>query len=108
MTTAEAERPVAAEGARKRRRLPETDTSSAPTAPMRIYAFEHQPIRLLAEIEGITAAELIHRAVSEYMERHREALADIHRETQAKIAAGDLGGLAALLANAGKRGSADR
>lgn len=66
------------------------------TSPMRIYAADHQPIRLLAELEGVSAAELVHRAVSDYMRGHSEALTSLAEEARRNVANGDLDGLAEM------------
>jgi hypothetical protein len=84
---------------------PEADLRRAPTAPLRVYSFDHQPARLLAEIEGVTVAELLHRALQEYMEHHKGELGALHRATQRHIASGDLDGLASLLGEARRQGT---
>ncbi|MGO9205712.1 MAG: hypothetical protein ACLQBX_05905 [Candidatus Limnocylindrales bacterium] len=70
--------------------------TALPTSPLRVYARDHQPIRLLAEMEGVSAAELLHRALQEYLARHGESLAEMASQTRERITAGDLDGLAQL------------
>lgn len=67
---------------------------AVPTAPMRIYAADHQPIRLLAELEGVSSAELVRRAVHEYMRRHADSLAQTAELTRDQIRSGSFEGLA--------------
>jgi hypothetical protein len=73
------------------------DYAGLPTSPLRILSGDHQPIRLLAELEGITVAELVHRAVAAYMAGHRRRLADLSAGAQQMVATGDLDGLARIL-----------
>jgi hypothetical protein len=81
------------------RRLRE-DHRGLPTSPLRIYAADHQPIRLLAELETISAAELVHRALENYLDQHRVRLAEIATRAQRMVEAGDLEGLAEILDSA--------
>lgn len=71
-----------------------------PTCSFRLYAADLQPIRLLAELEGIAPAELVHRALAVYLEAHGERLAEMTRQAQRLVEARDLEGLAAFLADA--------
>src|SRR6476659_5819809 len=71
-----------------------------PTSPLRVFASDHQPIRLLAELQAITPAELVHRAVALYVEQNRDLLATVASRAQLMVAAGDLDGLAAVLEGA--------
>lgn len=71
-----------------------------PTSPLRVFAADHQPIRLLAELEGVSPAELVHQALQAYLEKHRESLADLARQTQLMVERGDLAGLGAILSEA--------
>lgn len=68
------------------------------TSPVRVYAADHQPIRLLAELEGITPAELVHRALAAYLGAHGQRLAQMARQAQGLVEKRDLEGLAAFLA----------
>ncbi len=70
------------------------------TKPLRIFEADHAPIRSIAGARGMLAAELVHTAVEEYVINHRDELARIYAETQAALAAGDLGGLARSMAAA--------
>ncbi|GIW20265.1 MAG: hypothetical protein KatS3mg065_0561 [Chloroflexota bacterium] len=69
-----------------------------PTSPLRVYAADHQPIRLFAELEGITPAELVHRALAAYLDAHGQRLAEMTRQAQRLVEDRDLEGLAAFLA----------
>ncbi len=69
------------------------------TKPMRIFASDHDPIRLLADLSRQMPADVVHTALREYMVNHREELAALHAETRAFIEAGDIDGLAAALRN---------
>jgi hypothetical protein len=76
------------------------DHRGLPTSPLRIYAADHQPIRLIAELENVSAAELVHRALENYLNQHRTRLADIATRAQRMVEAGDFGGLAEILDSA--------
>jgi len=67
------------------------------TKPMRILAADHEPIRLLADLQREAPADIVHSAVREYMVNHREHLATLHAETRRFIETGDIDGLAAAL-----------
>lgn len=67
------------------------------TKPIRILASDHAPLRLLADVQGRTPADIVHSALAEYMLTHRDDLARVYGETQALLQAGDLEGLAAAL-----------
>jgi hypothetical protein len=67
------------------------------TKPMRIFASDHDPIRLLADLSRQMPADVVHTALREYMVNHREELAALHAETQAFIESGDIDGLTAAL-----------
>ncbi len=71
-----------------------------PTTPLRVYAADLQPIRLLAELDGISPAELVHRALAAYLGAHGERLAELTRQAQHLVEERDLEGLAAFLAHA--------
>lgn len=75
-------------------------SDEVPTSPLRVFAADHQPIRLLAELEGISPAELVHRALEAYLEKHRDELAELARQTQRMVEQGDLVGLGAVLSEA--------
>ena len=67
------------------------------TKPMRIFATDHEPIRLLADLQREAPADVVHTALREYMVNHRDELAAIHAETRHFIETGDIDGLAAAL-----------
>lgn len=67
------------------------------TKPVRIFAGDHAPLRLVAGVEGRTPADVVHSALAEYMTAHREELASVYSETQAFLRAGDIDGLTAAL-----------
>lgn len=68
------------------------------TRPFRIFEADQAPLRLLAELKHVSAAEVFHKALAEYLANHREELATAFTETQQAIVAGDLGALTRLLA----------
>lgn len=41
-------------------------SAPGPTKPLRVFAADHEPIRRLAEAEGLTPAELVHAALERY------------------------------------------
>ncbi len=67
------------------------------TKPMRIFAADHDPIRLLADLRREMPADVVHTALREYMVNHRDELAAIHAETRHFIETGNIDGLAAAL-----------
>lgn len=71
---------------------------SVRTKPVRVFESDVPPIRLLADMEQRSPAEVIHLAVAQYLHSHREKLASHFAETQRAVASGDLEGLARLLA----------
>lgn len=66
------------------------------TKPLRIKADDHQPLGLLAAVEGRSRSDIVHDALREYMERHRDRLTAAFREAQAAVAASDVEALTAL------------
>lgn len=70
---------------------------STRTKPMRIFASDHEPIRLLADLRREAPADLVHSALREYMVNHRDELAVLHAETRHFIQTGDIDGLTAAL-----------
>jgi hypothetical protein len=68
------------------------------TKPVRIFASDHAPLRLLAELEQRSPQEVFHAALAEYLESHRDELATVFADTQRAIASGDLDALTAQLA----------
>lgn len=68
------------------------------TKPLRIFETDHAPLRLLAELERRSPQEVVHSALAEYLDGHRDQLAAVFTETQRAIAAGDLEALTAQLA----------
>jgi hypothetical protein len=73
------------------------------TKPVRIYAADHTPLRLIAEIEGRGAAEVVHAALAEYLQNHRDVLATAFAEAQDAVADGDIAALAAIAGRSSKR-----
>jgi hypothetical protein len=53
-----------------RQTTPPDGTDESPEGALRVYAPDHQPIRLLAELEGITPAERVHRSLGAYLDAH--------------------------------------
>lgn len=74
------------------------EVDEQPTGVISIYASDVQPARLLAELEGCTTAELIHRAIGAYIKANAKALAEQARKVRALLEEGDVDGLAGLLA----------
>jgi len=70
------------------------------TKPLRIFESDHAPVRLIAEIEQRSPADVVHAAIVEYLQRHRDELAEVFTATQRAIAAGDLDGLSRIAAGA--------
>lgn len=60
---------------------------------MRILEKDAGALRLLADIEGRSLAQVFHSALTAYFEHHRDEIAAIFEEAQAAVAAGDLEGL---------------
>lgn len=75
------------------------------TKPLRIFETDHAPLRLLAELGHISTADVVHKALAEYMVNHKQELAVVFRDTQRAIAAGDLDGLTVMF-QAGARAQA--
>jgi len=73
------------------------------TKPVRILDADHGALRLLADLEGRSPALVIHSALAEYLERHREDIGTMFAEAQAAIAAGDLNELARQLEHSAER-----
>jgi hypothetical protein len=73
------------------------------TKPVRIYEEDHAPLRLIAEIEGRGAAEVVHAALAEYLQNHRDVLAAAFAEAQDAVAGGDIAALAAIAGRSSKR-----
>ena len=67
------------------------------TRPVRIFEGDLPPIRLLAELQGGTPADVIHLAVAEYLHRHREQFAGVFTQSQKALASGDLDAVSQLL-----------
>lgn len=66
------------------------------TKPVRLYAHDQGSLKLLAATQNCTPADIVHNALQEYVERHRERLAASFRQAQDALAAGDLDSLATL------------
>jgi hypothetical protein len=77
---------------------------STRTKPVRIYEADLGPLRLAALAENRSVADVVHSALAEYFDHHREQLVALYDETRAAIAAGDVERLAAGL----MRGSQER
>lgn len=67
------------------------------TKPMRIFATDHEPLRLLADLQREAPADIVHTALREYMVNHRDELVAMHAQTRGFIESGDIEGLAAAL-----------
>lgn len=67
------------------------------TKPVRILGADHGALRLLADLEGRSPAQVFHSALFEYFEHHRDEIAAIFAEAQSAIAAGDLEALSQQL-----------
>ena len=80
----------------------EDSLRGALTSPLRIYAADHQPIRLLAELEGTSPAELVHRALRVYLNERKDELGS--RATLARdfVRSGDFPGLAQLFSDSNR------
>jgi hypothetical protein len=68
------------------------------TKPLRIFETDHAPLRLLAELEHRSPQEVVHAALAQYLETHRDELAVVFSDTQRALASGDLDALTAQLA----------
>lgn len=66
------------------------------TKPLRIQEADHRPLGLIAAVQGRSRSDVVHDALREYAERHRDELARAFRTAQTAIANGDLEGLTAL------------
>jgi hypothetical protein len=73
------------------------------TKPVRMYEADHGPLRLIAEVEGRSSADVLHAALEEYLANHGEALAAVFEDAQRAIAQGDLTALGALAASPAKQ-----
>ncbi|HEY8640266.1 MAG TPA: hypothetical protein VIL53_07145 [Solirubrobacterales bacterium] len=69
------------------------------TKPLRIFALDHAPVRLIAEIEQRSPADVVHAALVQYLQMHKDELADVFTATQRAIAAGDLETLGQIAAS---------
>jgi hypothetical protein len=67
------------------------------TKPVRVFENDVPPIRLLAELQGGSPADVIHLAVAEYIHNHRASLSGVFAESQRAIASGDLDAVSRLL-----------
>ena len=77
----------------------QTRTEAKPrTKPVRVLDADHSALRLVASVEGRQPAAVIHSALSEYLENHRDQLVDVFARAQRAIATGDLAALTELLA----------
>jgi len=72
-----------------RQRLSPGEGKSQATAPFRIYSADQQPIRLLAEIQGVSPAELVHLALTAYVRAEQESLAVVAQTAQEAFESGD-------------------
>jgi hypothetical protein len=64
------------------------------TKPVRIFEKDAGALRLIAGVEGRQPAQVVHAALAEYMEHHRDELSDVFTKAQAAFAAGDVNALA--------------
>jgi hypothetical protein len=77
------------------------------TKTIRIYEQDVQPLRLIAEVEGCAAADIMHAAITEYVANHRDELASAFGQAQQAVRAGDLEALTAVVnSSARARGAA--
>lgn len=76
---------------------------AAATKALRIYEDDHAPLRLIAEIEGRGPADVVHAALAEYLNAHRDDLAEAFSEAQQAIAKGDMKRLAEVAAGGSRR-----
>ena len=73
------------------------------TKALRIYEDDHAPLRLIAEAEGRSPADVIHAALQEYLLAHRDALAAVFSQAQQAVASGDIDALATVASGASRR-----
>jgi hypothetical protein len=64
------------------------------TKPVRIFEADAGALRLIAGLEGRNAAQVVHAALAEYMNHHRDRLADVISSAQRAFATGDTTSLA--------------
>jgi uncharacterized protein (DUF934 family) len=72
------------------------------TKPIRIFETDHAPLRLLADLDDVSPAELFHLAIAEYLHHHRERLSTTFATAQRLLADGDVEGLTQLMQPAAK------
>jgi hypothetical protein len=68
------------------------------TKPVRIHLADHGSLQLIAHLERRSPADVVHKALLEYLTNHKDDLAAIFTETQEAIADGDLEALSAIVA----------
>jgi hypothetical protein len=73
------------------------------TKPVRVFAVDEAPLSLVAHVEGRSKAEVIHAALVEYIQSHRDELALVFQQAQRAIKAGDLDSLTRILSSDAER-----
>jgi hypothetical protein len=63
------------------------------TKPVRIHVADHGSLQLIAHLEHRSPADVVHKALLEYLTNHKEELAVIFTDAQEAIARGDLDAL---------------
>lgn len=70
---------------------------SVRTKPIRVFESDIAPIRLVAEINQLSPAEVVHVALAQYLHDNRKLLGARFLESQRAVAEGDLEALTSLL-----------
>jgi hypothetical protein len=68
------------------------------TKVVRIFEADERALGVIAGVEHLSKAEVVRRALHEYMQNHRAELEGLFHETRKAIAAGDVDRLLALSA----------
>lgn len=68
------------------------------TKPVRVFESDIPPLRLLADMQQRSPAEVVHLALAQYLNDHKSELAPRLAESQRAVSSGDLDALARLLA----------
>lgn len=67
------------------------------TRPFRAYTEDVSTLRFLGEVEGMSAQEVLHAALSAYMTENRVRLEKVFESTQRALREGDIDALASQL-----------
>ena len=67
------------------------------TKPIRVFVDDEAPLTLVAHFEGRSKAEILHAALVEYIQNHRDQLSSVFQQAQQAVASGDVDALARLL-----------